>query len=66
MLVTDSGLAQSDIVKNTLANLKENSIPAELYSNVVGNPTGTNVNEGVAFYKKIIVIVLLLWWWQWP
>jgi alcohol dehydrogenase class IV len=52
LLVTDSGLAQSDIVKNTLANLKENSIPAELYSNVVGNPTGTNVNEGVAFYKK--------------
>jgi len=52
LLVTDSGLAQSDIVKNTLANLKENSIPVELYSNVVGNPTGTNVNEGVAFYKK--------------
>ncbi len=52
LLVTDSGLAQSDIVKNTLANLKENNIPVELYSNVVGNPTGTNVNEGVAFYKK--------------
>ena len=52
LLVTDSGLAQSDIVKNTLANLKENNIPVELYSNVVGNPTGTNVNEGVAFYKQ--------------
>jgi alcohol dehydrogenase class IV len=26
LLVTDSGLAQSDIVKNTLANLKEKSI----------------------------------------
>ena len=52
LLVTDSGLAQSDIVKNTLADLKGNSIPVELYSNVVGNPTGTNVNEGVAFYKK--------------
>src|SRR6056300_359700 len=51
LLVTDSGLAQSDIVKNTLANLKENSIPAELYSNVVGNPTGTNVNDGVKSYK---------------
>jgi alcohol dehydrogenase class IV len=52
LLVTDSGLAQSEIVKNTLSNLKENNIPVELYSNVVGNPTGTNVNEGVAFYKK--------------
>ena len=52
LIVTDSGLAQSDIVKNTLANLKESNIPVELYSNVVGNPTGTNVNEGVAFYKK--------------
>ena len=52
LLVTDSGLAQSEIVKNTLANLKENNIPVELYSNVVGNPTGTNVNEGVAFYKQ--------------
>jgi alcohol dehydrogenase class IV len=52
LLVTDSWLAQSEIVKNTLANLKENNIPVELYSNVVGNPTGTNVNEGVAFYKQ--------------
>ena len=52
LLVTDSGLAQSEIVKNTLANLKENNIPVELYSNVVGNPTGTNVNEGVVFYKQ--------------
>ena len=52
LLVTDSGLAQSEIVKNTLANLKENNIPVELYSNVVGNPTGKNVNEGVAFYKQ--------------
>jgi alcohol dehydrogenase class IV len=52
LLVTDSGLAQAEIVKNTLANLKENNIPVELYSNVVGNPTGTNVNEGVAFYKQ--------------
>ena len=52
LLVTDSGRAQSEIVKNTLANLKENNIPVELYSNVVGNPTGTNVNEGVAFYKQ--------------
>ena len=52
LLVTDNGLAQSDIVKNTLSILKENGISAALYSNVVGNPTGTNVNEGVDSYKK--------------
>ena len=59
LLVTDKGLAQSDIVKKTLLILKENEFSAELYSNVVGNPTGTNVNEGVDSYKKIIVMVLL-------
>ena len=52
LLVTDNGLAQSDIVKNTLSILKEGGIFAALYSNVVGNPTGTNVNEGVDSYKK--------------
>ena len=59
LLVTDNGLAQSDIVKNTLSILKEGGIFAALYSNVVGNPTGTNVNEGVDSYKKTIVMVLL-------
>ena len=52
LLVTDSGLAQSDIVKNSLLSLKKNNIQVELFSNVVGNPTGSNVNEGVEFYKK--------------
>jgi alcohol dehydrogenase class IV len=52
LLVTDNGLAQSDIVKNTLSILKVGGISAALYSNVVGNPTGTNVNEGVDSYKK--------------
>jgi len=52
LLVTDSGLAQSNIVRNVLSNLKADGITVELYSNVVGNPTGTNVNEGVDYYKK--------------
>jgi alcohol dehydrogenase class IV len=52
LLVTDKGLSQSDIVKNTLSNLNNEGIDVELYSNVVGNPTGTNVNEGVESYKK--------------
>ena len=52
LLVTDKGLSKSDIVNNTLSILMSEGIRAELYSNVVGNPTGTNVNEGVESYKK--------------
>ena len=49
LLVTDSDLVNSEIVKKTLENL---DITTEVYSNVKGNPTGTNVEEGVNFYKK--------------
>ena len=49
LLVTDSDLANSEIVKKTLEHL---NISAEIYSNVKGNPTGTNVIDGVNFYKK--------------
>ena len=52
LLVTDNGLSQSDIVKNALSDLNKDGIAVELYSNVVGNPTGKNVNEGVEGYKK--------------
>ena len=52
LLVTDKGLAGTEIVKNTLTILKNNKLIAVLYSNVVGNPTGTNVKEGVESYKK--------------
>ncbi len=52
LLVTDNGLAKSKIILNTLTMLKNEKLPVEIYSNVVGNPTGTNVNEGVDFYKK--------------
>ena len=52
LLVTDNGLSKSDIVKNALSSLKNDGIDVELYSNVVGNPTGSNVYEGVETYKK--------------
>ena len=52
LLVTDSGLANSEIVKKTLEKLNNENIITEIYSNVTGNPTGTNVNEGVIYYKK--------------
>ncbi len=49
LLVTDSDLSNSEIVKKTLENL---DVTTEVYSNVKGNPTGTHVKEGVDFYKK--------------
>ena len=52
LLVTDSGLAKTNIILDSLQRLKDENIPVEIYSKVVGNPTGTNVNEGVDFYKK--------------
>jgi alcohol dehydrogenase class IV len=52
LFVTDSGLLKSDIVLNTLKILEDNSISTVLFSNVVGNPTGSNVAEGVNSYKK--------------
>ena len=54
LLVTDKDLANSEIVKRILENL---SLTTEIYSNVKGNPTGTNVMEGVDFYKKKNVMV---------
>ena len=52
LLVTDKGLSNSEIIKNSLNNLKDAGTEVELYSNVVGNPTGNNVDEGVKVYKK--------------
>jgi alcohol dehydrogenase class IV len=52
LLVTDKGLAETEIVKNTLSILKDNNLLTQLYSNVIGNPTGSNVVEGVESYKK--------------
>ena len=52
LLVTDNGLAKSKIIVDVVNNLKDDGISVELYSKVVGNPTGTNVNEGVDFFNK--------------
>jgi alcohol dehydrogenase class IV len=52
LLVTDTGLAKSNIIINVLKNLKEEGFKVNLYSDVVGNPTGKNVTEGVVCYNK--------------
>ena len=52
LLVTDKGLAQTEILKKTLSILDNNNLSVELYSNVIGNPTGKNVTEGVNYFNK--------------
>ena len=52
LFVTDKGLAETEIVKKTISILKNEKINLELFSDVVGNPTGTNVNEGVESFRK--------------
>ena len=52
LLVTDSGLVKTDITLKVLDLLKKDNITVSIFSNVVGNPTGTNVNDGVEFFKK--------------
>ncbi len=52
LFVTDKGLAETEIVKKTISILKNEKINLELFSDVVGNPTGTNVNKGVESFRK--------------
>ena len=52
LFVTDTDLAKSSIVTDVLKNLKDEGFLLNLYSNVVGNPTGNNVTEGVDCYNK--------------
>ncbi len=52
LLVTDSGLGKSKIINDALSKLKNDNISTVLFSDIVGNPTGNNVNDGVRCYKK--------------
>ena len=45
-------MASNDLMANALSKLKNDNLLVELFSEVLGNPTGTNVKEGVNFYKK--------------
>jgi alcohol dehydrogenase class IV len=52
LLVTDGGLAKTKMVSNILNQLKIEGLETNIFSNVVGNPTGINVNEGVKEYHN--------------
>jgi len=48
LLVTDEGLAKMDFVGDIVKTIDE----ASLFSDVKSNPTGKNIDAGVAFYKQ--------------
>jgi len=52
LFVTDIGLAQSEMVKETIKHLNNKFYPTSIFSNIKGNPVGSNVSEGVDVYKK--------------
>tara|TARA_B100000674_G_scaffold428145_1_gene383258 strand:- start:2055 stop:3224 length:1170 start_codon:yes stop_codon:yes gene_type:complete len=52
LFVTDTGLVKTEMVKNVLDELKNKKISIKVFSNVSGNPTGTNVEEGIKIFKK--------------
>jgi alcohol dehydrogenase class IV len=52
LFVTDDGLVKLDIVERSLEVLKANNINYTVYSDVQGNPTGKNVENGVIHYNK--------------
>ena len=52
LLVTDNALSKTKIITDTLKILKKQNILVEIFSNVVGNPTGKNVSDGVDLFNK--------------
>ncbi|MFP8967471.1 iron-containing alcohol dehydrogenase [Pokkaliibacter sp. CJK22405] len=52
LLVTDPGLAALPMIPNILAMLEKDGLPAGLFTEVKGNPTGENVEAGVKAFKE--------------
>ena len=52
LFVTDGGLAQSEMVKKIVDDLNKKSFQTKVFSEVKGNPVGSNVSQGVEAFKK--------------
>tara|TARA_B100001250_G_scaffold158535_1_gene136150 strand:- start:561 stop:1724 length:1164 start_codon:yes stop_codon:yes gene_type:complete len=52
LLVTDKDLAKSDLVKKITNDQNLKSLSINVFSNIKGNPVGSNVDEGVQVFKK--------------
>ena len=66
LLVTDTNFSKSEIIKDSLQRLKRDHFSVELFSNVIGNPTGSNVSDGVEFLKKKVRWCYCFWWGKCP
>lgn len=51
LLVTDAGLRDADITQNALSLVRDAGLGVEIFSDVKGNPTASNVEAGIAAYK---------------
>lgn len=52
LLITDAGLAASNIVRRSIEYCEEAGLPCGLYSDVRGNPVEANVTDGVRVFKE--------------
>ena len=52
LFVTDGGLVQSEMVKKIVDDLNKKSFQTKVFSEVKGNPVGSNVSQGVEAFKK--------------
>ncbi len=52
LLVTDTGLVQQTFVKDIVQANEQAGIKTAIFSSVKPNPTGSNIEDGVAAYKK--------------
>ncbi len=51
LLVTDPGLAGLPMVANAVANCEAAGLSIALFSDIKANPTGSNVDDGIAAYR---------------
>lgn len=51
LIVTDPGLADLPMVRDAVANCRALGLEAGLFSDIKGNPTGDNVDAGVAAFR---------------
>ena len=52
LFVTDQDLAKTDLVKKIISDSNLKSLSINVFSNIKGNPVGSNVDEGVKAFKK--------------
>ena len=52
LVVTDVGLADSNIIKELMELIEESSLEVGLFSKVQGNPVGANIEEGTTAFRS--------------